>query len=507
MKKLSEGIKIIFIISVLSKIMSFLSELVIANSLGTSNLADVYSMVNGAYIVIYPMISIGIWSCFLPEYKKKYIEYGKEKASSFANQVLSFFGIISIIATILFFLFSDNISRFVAPGFNNESISLLSTLLKIFSPYFIFDTVSTIYAAILQANKKFFGSQIREIVCYIPTIVFGPYLFKLFGIKGFIFALLIGAFLRLLVLLPFSKQLFKFHFTIKLFDQQFHKFLKKMPFALSISLLEQVNTLVDKIMASNLITGSVSGLNYGQKLSNAFNGFITTPIITAFYPEMAEYVAKNKFNELKKELYNIIITLALIIAPFTFVFSLYAINIVTLVFQRGSFDSTSSLLTGNVFAFYAVGIYFTGIKNIYNKLLYSLDKIKISTFFCFINVFINIILNFVFVRFFASAGLALATSISAILIFIIISIYLKHSISFDIKVLLTIFLIFVVNALIFAIPYYFFNNIFNENILFILISISIEFLIIMFVYYIFNMGNFRYIVLKMKKKLFCRNSS
>ena len=72
MKKIYKNFTIVFVITILSKIVSFVSEVIIAYILGTSEKADAYSMIMGIHQVMYPMLSVGIWSIFLPKYKNKY---------------------------------------------------------------------------------------------------------------------------------------------------------------------------------------------------------------------------------------------------------------------------------------------------------------------------------------------------------------------------------------------------------------------------------------------------
>jgi putative peptidoglycan lipid II flippase len=67
---LIKSIGVIMGVSVLAKVIAFLTEVVLAGYLGTSYQADAYNMVIGIQHVFYPMLSIGIWKVFLPEYKK-----------------------------------------------------------------------------------------------------------------------------------------------------------------------------------------------------------------------------------------------------------------------------------------------------------------------------------------------------------------------------------------------------------------------------------------------------
>lgn len=473
-----QNIKIVFFLILLAKIASFLSEIVIANSLGTSIDADVYSMVNGAYIVIYPMIGVGIWSGFLPKYKKLLAKNGKKQADTFANKIINLFGVISLIFALLFFFFSKQISGLVAPGFSIDAKDSLSIMLKIFAPYFVFDTISTIYASMLQSHGKFFGSQIREVVCYLPTIFVGPYLYSVMGVYGFALALIIGVVIRLLVLLPSINWGYKYELVLNIKDSNVKSLTRNLPFLLISSGLEQIHSLVDKIMASNLLTGAVSGLNYGHKLINVFNGVITTPITTVYYPQMAEMVEKNEIGKLKKLVSKILSLLIIITVPITIMAALYSNDIVRLVFQRGQFDSNSTAITSTIFRCYSIGILFSSIKLVTDKVLYSLEKVKIVAILSFINVALNIILNVLFSKMIGAAGLALATSISTIIYVSISFIYLQRYITFNVmKTIIRIFKIIIINTVSLILPYIILSLISIDGVPRIIINITIGIII------------------------------
>lgn len=420
MKKIYKSFLIVLVMTILAKLASFVSEVIIASLLGTSAKADAYSMIIGIHQVIYPMLSVGIWSVFLPMYKKKITKLQGEDVDTFLNKVLTLFLVISICLTIFVIIFAKQIIMLVANGFSMELKEQCTILLRIYSPYFVFVIISSIYAAVLQSHDKFLGSQIREVVTYVPTIILGSIAYKLYDVKGLVILLVLGSILRLLVLIPFLNKDYKFKLKFDFKDKDIGSLLKSMPSVLVTSGIEQVNTLVDKVMASNLAVGAVSSLSYGNKLINVFNGLFTSAISTTIYPTMSKLVAEDKKDELKKLLTKIINIIGIVVLPLSILMILLRKEIVTIVFGRGNFDAESINSTSTVFLGYLIGMLYIGIKPILNNVYYSIGNTTKIMRVSIITIVVNIILNIILVKYFGIIGLGIATSIASIIYYFLL---------------------------------------------------------------------------------------
>ena len=286
MSSIVRNLKIVFLLTILAKIASFLSEVIIANYLGTSNKADAYSMIAGIHAVIYPMLGIGIWSIFLPKYQKQKTISNVKATKEYSDKVITIFIMLSSAIALFVFVFADWIIAIASPGFDGETKNIAASLLRIYSPYFVFSTISSVYAAMLQSHGKFLGSQLREFVSYLPTIILGPVMYLYIGVSGFAIALVIGSILRLVIQFPFINWGYRYKPNFRFKDRAVISLFKKSPAAIITSSSDQILTLVDKIMASTLAVGSVASLNYGSKLTNAINGVLTNSVSTVLFPEM-----------------------------------------------------------------------------------------------------------------------------------------------------------------------------------------------------------------------------
>lgn len=413
------GTVIIVIIGILAKVAAFLSEAILAAYLGTTYQSDAYYMVSSIKDVIYPMLSVGIWKVFLPVYKEKITQNHIREADELTDKSLSFFTLASVVVVTLIIIFADVVVSIVAPGFEGETRSLCIKLVRLSSPMYVLIIASALYASMLQCHNKFLGSQIREVVTHIPTIVAAVFFYNKYGIESVAIALVAGGAIRLIVEIPFVDWGYKYKLDFRFRTIEFALILKRLPSALLSEGVTQLNTLIDKAMASTLPEGTVSGLNYGHKLMHVLSGLLSTAIATALYPQMIELIALNKKEELSKLIGKTLNVFSVLMIPITVACILYRVELVSVVFQRGSFGEYSVKITSNVFAFYCIGILFIACNAVINNLFYGLGDTKTPMYISIINLIINVVLNLVLIHIWGVNGLALATSISAILTFFI----------------------------------------------------------------------------------------
>ena len=328
---------IITFVSILAKFASFFSEASLASCLGTGIESDAFYMVSSIQQVIYPILSVAIWKLYLPIYKKKISELKFEESNLLSDQMITFGGIISGGLFLFIYFNSIEIVNIVAPGFSLETKVICSNLVKLSSPMYCFIIVSAIYASMLQCHSRFFGSQIREVVSHLPMIIIATMFYKSYGVNALAIALLIGSICRLLIELPFVNWGYRYKISFNFGNPDMRSIFKGLPFALLSEGVTQFNTFGDKVMASNLSIGSVSSLNYGHKLTNVFNGLISSAVTTALYPRIIEMIALNQNKELSVLISRIIINFAIIMIPVSAFNYAYSEELVTIAFARGFF--------------------------------------------------------------------------------------------------------------------------------------------------------------------------
>lgn len=439
-KKLFRVTLIITVVSVAAKLISFITEVALAACLGSDYRGDAYHMVSNIQMVIYPSFSVGVWKVFLPLYKGKSAQGRLDEANAITNQTISMFLITGSAAMLLLLLLAEPLVSLVAPGFSPQAKALCAKLVRLSSPMYLFVVVSSVYAAMLQANNRFFGSQIREVASHIPTIFAALFCYHRWGPEALAIALAVGGLVRLLIELPFVNWGYHFRPDFHFRSPDFRLMLKRLPAALTSEGISQLNALIDKAMASTLQEGTISALNYGHKLTNVFSGLLSGSVSTALYPQTIEMIALKKTEALGRMISKIIEIFFVMMVPITIACVLFRVELVTVAFQRGSFSADSAALTAGIFALYSLGLFFNASNAVISNVFYGFGDTRLQAIISLISLAVNVALNLVLIHFFQANGLALSTSLAVMTTFFCRLVLVKKYVRLDYGRMLWIFL-------------------------------------------------------------------
>lgn len=431
-----KGTVIILLMGILAKLMAFVNESLLAAYLGTTYKSDAYCTISSVHMVIYPMMNIGIWKVFLPLYKSHIAKNELEAAETLANKSISFFTLVSTVVTILLILLAPLVVTIVAPAFSGETRELTIKLVRLSSPMYILLIAVGVYASMLQCHGRFFGSQIREVISHIPTIITAIFLYSRLGIEAMAIALIVSGLLRFVVQLPFVNWGYRFKPDLKFKTKEFGLMLKRMPSALISAGVLQLNSLVDKAMASGLPEGTISSLNYGYKLVNAFGGLISSSIATAMYPQMIELISLKKKDELSRLLVRIISLFALITIPITLACILFRVEITSAVYERGAFRASSTQITANIFALYCISLFSEACNTVLSNIFYGNGNTRTPMFISLFSPGMNIVFNFIFMHFWGVNGLVLSTSLVSGITFCVMFISSRKYVKLNVRELI-----------------------------------------------------------------------
>jgi putative peptidoglycan lipid II flippase len=256
------------------------------------------------------------------------------------------------------------------------------------------------------------ASQIPYNISYIVFLVF---LAGTFGLKGLMVASVLAVASQITVQVPGMKKTgYKYKFILDFKDEYIKKIARLTPpIFVSVSVY-QVNVIIDRSLASTLVPGSISALNYANTINGIVGSIFIAAIVTVIFPMLAEEVAKKNFEGLKKMMVAGINVILLITVPAAVGIIILAHPIVKLAFQRGIFDAAATYMTAGGLIFYTLGLVGSSVSTLLYNVYYSFQDTKTPMRVGFISVAVNIAFNLILIRPMAHRGLALATSISAI---------------------------------------------------------------------------------------------
>lgn len=415
-------------VTLISKILGFARDVVLASSYGAGVVSDSYLMALNIPTVVFVMISTALATSFIPMYTEVNEKKGEKEALKFTSNVISIVLVISLIFIALGITFTEPLVKLFAMGFEGERLALTIKFTKVFMLGVGFVGITYIVKSFLEIKNRFVVTGLMPLPYNILILIAIVASVK-FGTSVLAIGTLIALFSQLLVQLPFAfKEGFKYKPTINIKDEN----LKKMAILVAPILLgasvTQLNSLIDKNLASTLVEGSLSAMNYAYKLNIFVTGMFITSITSVIYPLFAKLTSEDNINELKKSIVTSINSVVLIIIPVSIGAFILAKPIVQVLFERGEFTHEHTIMTAGVLACYAVGMLASGVRDILVRVFYSLKDTKTPMTNSIVCVIFNVIFNLLLIKHLKAPGLALGSSLSAIVAVAFLSINLRKKI-------------------------------------------------------------------------------
>lgn len=409
-----------------SKCIGFVREMVMAAFFGTSYITDAYVMAQS----IPSMLFLGIFGAVATAYiplLSDYMEKGsQEEGNAFTSRVINILLVISALSALVGLFFSDKLTALMAPGFEEETAILTSRYLKITFMYTVFSATAGILEAYLQYKGTFIPQVIigySQSAILIVTIIVSAYTDCYF----LAFGLLIAYIVRLILMYVMAR---KKGYRYSLHRGSYGKVFKQIiPLAIPVFIGHcgyQINMFVDKYLASGLIEGSVSALNYGNLLNGMIMTLSTSVLNTIIYPKIAQASASDRRDSVIAMSQTGVSLSVLIALPFAMGAIVYSNEIVQIVFERGAFDVAATELTTGAYRFYSVGMTFMALNTFLTSVAYSIKDTRRPMCFALASVVVNIVVNLMLVGSMQHCGLALATSCAAAVNSVLLYVGLRH---------------------------------------------------------------------------------
>lgn len=407
---------IVMLMTILSRVIGFGRDMLAAYHFGVEGSYDIYVASVAIPESVFMIVGLAISTTFIPILSEIRHNKNKDEMFKFSNNVVTILSILSIVVIVLGLIFTKEIVNIFVPKFTKEQIELTIFLTRITLINIILLCVNACFASILQVCEDFIVPSLLGLFFNIPIIVYLVF-FAEVSIIGLTIANVLGNLLRVLVQIPsLYKQGYRFKLYIDLRDEKLRSMIILILPVIVGAGANSINMLVDKSLASGLNTGAMASLEYSQRIVTFANTAITTSIVSVIYPLMANRLNAGDKQGFIKYLTKSIIIICLFLIPITFGMVFLSKEIVTVFYERGKFDSSAVVLTSMALFGYSLQLPFAGIRDILNSSLFSMKKTKVTTINGIIGVVINIALSIILSKYMGVLGIAIATSVSSLVI-------------------------------------------------------------------------------------------
>ena len=410
-KQVTKSALIIIVFTLGSKFLGFIRETLIAAKFGSGMETDTFFVALAATGLLTNLISNAISTTFIPILSEVEAKEGKKGKISHVNNMINIIFFVSLILVVLAWFLSPLIIKLTAKDFESKQFDLAVNLMKIGLPMVLFSGVIGALTGFLQSEQRHLSTAAVGFPFNFVYIFFLLFLSTKFGIKGLMVAAVVAVISQLLIQIQDARKAgFRYKFVFDLKDEYIRKVLYlSMPVLAGVA-INDLNVIVDRTLASGLVAGSISALNYANKLNGLILGVFVSAITTVIFPVLSREANNDNILGVKNTMGYGVNLILLITIPATIGLIVLAKPIVEIAFQRGEFDATATIMTSQALIFYSIGLVAMALRLLITRVYYSLQDTKTPMINGAISVGLNIILNLILVKFMVHAGLALATS-------------------------------------------------------------------------------------------------
>lgn len=412
-KKLAKSTAAIIIFALIGKVLGFGRESLIAYRFGTGMEKAAWTVAQSSTGLMSALITEAIATTFIPQLQKVELQLGPEYKNKYTSNMLYLTGFIALVLSILGIVFAPYVAKFTGGRFDDETFALTVVLIRIAMPLIVFASTVGVLTGFLQFNGRFAAAGATNLPLNLVYIIYLVFLAPHFGIYGVAVASVLGVVAQVLFLTPGA---IKSGFRLKAYMNFRDPYAKEaillaLPVLVSVS-VNNINTIVNKYLATGLGNAAVSRLDYANKLNLLILGIFIAAITAVVFPSMSRAFAQGDYLLGKQIMNGSVKAVLLITVPSTIGMIVLARPVVEIAFQRGAFLPEDTIATAAALRCYAVVLISLSINNVLNRVYYSIQDTKTPFYIGLVNVVLNVGLNLIVVNIFGIRGLAASVSFS-----------------------------------------------------------------------------------------------
>jgi len=414
----------VILLTLISYLLFFIRDVIMARWFGLSNELDSFFI---AFII--PMFLVAVLcnpmgTVIIPAFLSVSKKYSRTAAQELISQV-SMITLISLaIISIILYLLDPILLPVFGWNFPPEKIQQSSRIMVWVLPIFLFSGLVILGNSVLNALGKFTIPSLAQasvpIVAILALMIVGHQI----GILAVAIGMFVGQLINLLIVgLCLKKNDISLlpkwgmnHKYINLISSQYFQLVIS---AFFISAVFPVNNM----MAASLSSGSVAAFNLGNKFVLFVTGVIGTGIATVMLPHFSSFIARSNLLDARRELSFFLFLTTVLSIPLSILFYLVSEQFVRTAFLGNAFSNNDVRVVAKVVEFGIIQLPFFSCNMLLLKFATANRNVNWIMITSMLGLFMNVIMNFLFMKYIGVAGISLASTLSlmmATILFIIV---------------------------------------------------------------------------------------
>ena len=435
---------IIAVVTIVSKLIGFIRDIVIANYYGANMVSDAYYyayQIPALSLILlggvggpFHSATVAIFSKLIPSIKEKPEQEVNKLYSTFMTATVIGFLLLSV----LLYIFPRQIMQIIISSGSAEMISLAATHLKIMTPLLVIGGIVGIYYGILIIYKQFMLPNLSPIIMSVAIIgicvAAAPNDQKGYALA---WATTIGAVLQFVIQYPNVRRLgFRWKPNFEFTNNPHFKEICELLFpAVLSSTVGQIHIYVDMFFTSSISEGAWTAIGYANRVFQFPVGILVTAFLVPLFPIFARLVADKDYDGIRSYFNKGVGVLFFAAIPIVIGIIVLGMDAVRLVFERGAFDATATFMVTEALWFLSVSILPYVFRDSITRVYYSFNDSATPFIVAFSSIVLKFFLNWLLISKlgFGIGGITLSTSLVTLFNAVVLGILISKKIKMDYK--------------------------------------------------------------------------
>lgn len=387
----------------LSRMLGLLRDRLLAARFGAGDVLDSYYAAFQIPDILFTIFLIGAASAaVLPvflEYEKK----GGAESEKFVSNLLTVFGVLALVLSVIASIASPWLVPLVAPGFSAAKLALAVKLTRVMMLNAVFFALGGILSSVLQARHRFFVFALPPIA-YNLSIIFGIlFIVPWTGAMGLAYGVLFGGLAQILVSIPALASMgFRFSPKFNFFEPGLIKVMKvSLPRVLALS-MTQLTAVALAAIASFFASGSVSVFKFASNLMYVPVGLFGVSYALAIFPKLSGASLARDGAKFREQIAVGVRNILFWVLPFLTMLVVLRAHAVRVILGSGAFNWEDTRLVAAVLAVLAIAMASESILPLVLRAFYALGRTREPLFWDIVGSLATIIFSVGFAALFSA---------------------------------------------------------------------------------------------------------
>lgn len=434
---------LIALVTIASKFMGFARDMVVANFYGATLVSDAYfyalQIPSLAIIILggvggpFHSATVAVFSKLLPGFDSKPTEEVNKLYNTFLTATFMFFAVFAVLG----YFFADKIMGVIISAGSPELVNLATQHFKIMSPIILIGGIIGIFYGLLICHKRFILPNLSPMILSVVVII--SIILAKNDNTGLVLAgaTTLGAVCQLLTQFPALRKIgYRIRPNFDFVNNANMKSLMELLFpAILSSTMGQITIYIDMFFASTLREGAWTSVVFANRIFQFPVGILVTAFLVPLFPIFSRLAGQGQHDDIKSYFNKGVGVLFFAAIPMIILILSLAKDGVSLVFERGAFNSDAVLMVTEALCFLSFSILPYVFRDSITRVYYAFNDSKTPFFVAMTSIALKALLNYILILKLdmGIAGITLSTSFVTLFNAVFLGLFIHKRIKLDYK--------------------------------------------------------------------------